>query len=50
MALRFANVIFEALWNNSYIDHVQITVAETVGVGNRAAYYCLLYTSPSPRD
>lgn len=39
MALRFANVIFEALWNNSYIDHVQITVAETVGVGNRAAYY-----------
>ena len=39
MALRFANVIFEALWNNRYIDHVQITVAETVGVGNRAGYY-----------
>ena len=39
MALRFANVIFEALWNNRYIDHVQITVAETVGVGNRAKYY-----------
>ena len=29
----------EALWNNRYIDHVQITVAETVGVGNRAQYY-----------
>jgi len=39
MALRFANVIFEALWNNRYIDHVQITVAETVGVGDRAKYY-----------
>ena len=32
MALRFANVIFESLWNNQHIDHVQITVAETVGV------------------
>ena len=39
MALRFANVIFEALWNNRYIDHIQITVAETVGVQNRASYY-----------
>jgi len=39
MALRFANVIFESLWNNSHIDHVQITVAETVGVGGRADYY-----------
>lgn len=39
MALRFANVIFESLWNNQHIDHVQITVAETVGVGGRAAYY-----------
>ena len=39
MALRFANVIFEALWNNRYIDHVQITVAETIGVGSRAGYY-----------
>lgn len=39
MALRFANIIFESLWNNNHIDHVQITVAETVGVGGRAAYY-----------
>jgi glucose-6-phosphate 1-dehydrogenase len=39
MALRFANVIFEALWNNRYIDNIQITVAETVGAGNRASYY-----------
>jgi glucose-6-phosphate 1-dehydrogenase len=39
MALRFANVIFEALWNNRYIDNIQITVAETLGVGGRADYY-----------
>ena len=39
MALRFANVIFESQWNNHYIDHVQITTAETVGVGQRASYY-----------
>ncbi len=39
MALRFANVIFESQWNNKAIDHVQITVAETVGVGQRAGYY-----------
>ena len=39
MALRFANVIFEALWNNRYVDNIQITVAETVGVGDRAGYY-----------
>ena len=39
MALRFANVIFEALWNNRYIDNIQITVAETLGVGDRANYY-----------
>ncbi len=39
MALRFANVIFESQWNNTAIDHVQITVAETVGVGQRADYY-----------
>jgi len=37
--LRFANGIFEPLWNNRYVDHVQIAVSETVGVGHRAGYY-----------
>jgi glucose-6-phosphate 1-dehydrogenase len=37
--LRFANGIFEPLWNQRYVDHVQIAVAETVGVGHRAGYY-----------
>ncbi len=37
--LRFANGVFEPLWNNRYIDHVQIAVAESVGVGHRAGYY-----------
>ena len=39
MVLRFANTIFEQIWNSSHVDHVQITVAETEGVGTRAAYY-----------
>ena len=39
IALRFANTLFEPLWNNLAIDHVQITVAETVGVGDRWPYY-----------
>ncbi|MGB3555937.1 MAG: glucose-6-phosphate dehydrogenase [Jannaschia sp.] len=39
MAVRFANVLFEPLWNERYIDHVEITVAETVGVGGRGSYY-----------
>jgi glucose-6-phosphate 1-dehydrogenase len=39
MALRFANPVFEPVWNRNYIDHVVITVAETLGVEHRAAYY-----------
>jgi glucose-6-phosphate 1-dehydrogenase len=39
LALRFANTLFEPLWNNLTIDHVQITVAETEGVGERWPYY-----------
>ena len=39
IALRFGNTIFEPLWNNLSIDHVQITVGETVGVGDRWPYY-----------
>ena len=39
MAVRFGNMLFEPLWKNQYIDHVQITVAERVGVEGRGAYY-----------
>ena len=39
MVLRFANTIFEPIWNRNYIDHVQITVAEEVDVGRRGGYY-----------
>lgn len=39
MALRFANGLFEPLWNAAHIDHVQITVAESLGVEGRAGYY-----------
>jgi len=39
MVVRFANSIFEPIWNHKYIDHVQITVSEAEGVGTRAAYY-----------
>ena len=39
LAFRFGNGFFEPLWNNNYIDHVQITVAETVGVEHRGSFY-----------
>src|SRR5207247_4167980 len=39
LVLRFANAIFSPLWNTHYVDHVQITAAETLRVGTRAGYY-----------
>jgi glucose-6-phosphate 1-dehydrogenase len=39
LALRFANAMFEPLWNSTHIDHVQITVAETIGIEGRGDYY-----------
>ncbi|GAA1160870.1 glucose-6-phosphate dehydrogenase [Nocardioides aquiterrae] len=39
LAVRFANEMFEPVWNSNYVDHVQITMAEDIGIGGRAGYY-----------
>lgn len=39
LIFRFANTIFEPVWNRNYIDHIQITIAESIGIGHRGSYY-----------
>ena len=49
MAFRFANMMFEPIWNRNYIDHIQITGAEDLGIGTRAGYYDQLRRAARPR-
>lgn len=39
LVIRFSNIIFESLWNNQFIDHIQITSSETIGIENRGKLY-----------
>ena len=49
MAFRFANYMFEPVWNRNYIDHIQITAAEDMGIGTRAGYYDSAGRAARPR-